>query len=163
MARGNAARAARGFGVGGAACINFKHGHAPRGAHSKEYDAWASMIRRCEMSSQDSFPGYGGRGITIHPAWRADFEAFLRDMGRAPSRKHTIERDDVDGNYEPGNCRWATIREQSLNKRNSRRVTLNGLTLTLAEWSARTGIKYGTLWRRIDVLKWPAERALSTA
>ena len=114
------------------------HGHAKVGRATKEYVAWTNMIARCENTKATRFDAYGGRGITVCDRWRHDFVAFLADMGPRPSSRHTIDRfPDNDGNYEPGNCRWATMKEQGRNKRNNRLVTFNGETLTIAEWGER--------------------------
>lgn len=146
----------------GSACANFKHGGASRGAHTKEYRSWEAMVRRCTLPSQSNYADYGGRGIAVCAEWRADFEAFLRDMGLAPSDSHSIDRyPNVNGNYEPGNCRWATRAEQANNKRSSRVVSFNGREMTIREWADATGIAYGTLWRRIAVLRWSPERAIA--
>jgi hypothetical protein len=75
------------------------------------------MIGRCENSNVERYPSYGGRGIKVCERWRGSFKNFLADMGRKPTPKHSIDRIDVDGNYEPGNCRWATNSEQQRNKR----------------------------------------------
>ena len=80
------------------------------------YKVWEAMIQRCTNPQNKSFPNYGGRGITVCPEWRSDFMAFYRDMGPRPDGL-TLERVDVDGNYEPSNCRWATYREQRANMR----------------------------------------------
>lgn len=93
------------------------HGHAPHASCSKEYTAWKMMRRRCYNERADNFPRYGGRGIRVCDAWRESFQAFLDDVGFAPSPKHSIDRIDVNGNYEPGNVRWATPVEQSRNQR----------------------------------------------
>lgn len=97
-----------------------KHGDARKGRPTREYKTWINMIARCENPNVDRYPHYGGRGITVCKEWREDFEVFLRDMGRKPSREHSIDRENVNGNYEPGNCRWATAIEQANNKRSSR-------------------------------------------
>lgn len=155
------AHRASGFGAGGNRDVNFKHGAAQRDGHTKEYRAWASMISRCERPSQRSYTSYGGRGISVCPQWRASFETFLSDVGRAPSAAHTIDREDVNGNYEPANVRWALGEVQSNNKRTSVRIDYGARCMTLAEWATLLGIKYQTLWARIYVHKWPLDRALT--
>lgn len=102
------------------AIASIKHGDARKGAATKEYKVWGNMIARCENPNVDRYPIYGGRGIKVCDEWRESFEAFLHDMGRKPSPEHSIDRIDVNGNYEPGNCRWATAEVQANNKRNSR-------------------------------------------
>src|SRR6267142_1209596 len=90
--------------------LHTKHGEAGR---SKEYRAWRGMIWRCEAS----YPNYGGRGIKVCAEWRHDFPAFLAHAGRAPSSLHSVDRIDNDGDYAPGNIRWATRKEQRANQR----------------------------------------------
>lgn len=83
-----------------------------------EYRAWGNMIQRCEYPRARGFENYGGRGIKVCPQWRADYRQFLADLGRRPSPQHSLDRfPDNDGNYEPGNVRWATKGEQNRNQR----------------------------------------------
>ncbi len=116
------------------------------------------MRTRCRNSRCKDYRHYGGRGIGICSRWD-DFAAFLADMGSRPDRG-TIERIDVDGNYEPGNCRWASQKEQTRNKRTNVRVTFDGQTLCVGEWAERMGLPSQRLWQRLFKLKWPIERAL---
>ncbi len=96
-------------------CVRIKHG----GTYTKEYRAWWDMQQRCNNPRHDRYASYGGRGIKVCEAWR-EFENFIRDMGTRPSSDHSIDRTDNDGNYEPGNCRWATRSEQQRNTRRTR-------------------------------------------
>ena len=84
---------------------------------SPEFYVWSTMIQRCTNTNHHKFPNYGGRGISICAAWLADFNSFYADMGPRPSSKHSIDRINNDGNYEPSNCRWATASQQVSNRR----------------------------------------------
>jgi hypothetical protein len=121
--------------------------------------SWMSMWQRCTNPNDSAFKNYGGRGIAICERW-AVFENFLADMGPKPDA-YELERQDVNGNYEPGNCRWATIKEQANNRRTNRFITHEGRTQTLAQWAEELGIKMHTLYRRIAIKKVPIERALT--
>lgn len=134
-----------------------KHGHAKKNAHSTEYVIWGRMIHRCENPNAPLYKDYGGRGIGVCSAWRKSFEVFYRDMGPRPSTKHSIDRIDNDGNYEPGNCRWATQKEQSRNTSRTINLTIGDRTQCLMDWSIETGIKYLTLLQRYHK-GWPVER-----
>lgn len=95
-----------------------RHGHAARNplARSPEYRAWDAMKSRCYNPKARGYAGYGGRGIAVCDRWRYSFENFLADMGERPSPEHSLDRIDNDGNYEPGNVRWATRSEQQRNR-----------------------------------------------
>ena len=97
-----------------------KHGHtSSRGYMSTEYNSWRAMRERCNSPKNKAWHNYGGRGITVCDEW-VDFEVFLRDMGEKPSKFHSVDRIDNDGNYEPSNCRWADAKTQANNKRNNK-------------------------------------------
>jgi hypothetical protein len=85
-------------------------------SNSASYGSWSSMRQRCSNPNRPDYPSYGGRGISVCPEWSKSFTAFLRDMGERPDGT-TLERNDVNGNYEPDNCRWATYSDQSSNRR----------------------------------------------
>lgn len=92
------------------------HGRQRRGSRT-EYIVWRDMIRRCTTDKHNSYRWYGARGISVCTRWQTSFTDFLTDMGRRPSPAHSIDRINNDGNYEPGNCRWATAKEQRANQR----------------------------------------------
>lgn len=92
-----------------------KHGQSRVGRKSFEYSVWANMLTRCSNAKVSSYKDYGGRGITVCERWK-DFQNFFADMGKCPEGR-SIDRVNNDGNYEPGNCRWATQKEQASNKR----------------------------------------------
>jgi hypothetical protein len=117
------------------------------------------MLRRCELESDSCFPKYGAKGIKVCERWHI-FENFIADMGEPPSG-HSIEREDNNGNYEPNNCKWATLLEQANNTSANRFHEFNGRRMTTAQWARETGIAAGTIERRLE-RGWPIERALST-
>lgn len=125
------------------------------------YESWRGMIRRCTNPKYALYKDYGGRGIKVCDRWLNSISAFTEDMGQRPPGGFYLERINNNGNYEPGNCRWATRKEQARNKRNNHLITLDGVTLTLAEWSERSGIHFGTILMRIK-LGWPLHRYLET-
>lgn len=116
-----------------------------------EFAAWRGMVSRCERMNDKDYDRYGGRGIRVCDRWlgTAGFWHFLDDMGRRPDGM-TIERKDVDGNYEPGNCRWATWVEQNNNTRRSRVVPVLGMKRTAAEWARLVGLPRQTIITRLE-------------
>jgi len=114
------------------------------------FGVWTGMMGRCYGNTRRSHR-YRDRGITVCDQWRASFERFLDDMGPRPSLRHSIDRIDNNGNYEPGNCRWATAHEQGGNTSKTRRITHEGETLCVAEWSRRTGLARATIIDRMDL------------
>jgi hypothetical protein len=119
---------------------------------STEYNSWRAMKARCHDPKSVQFKDYGGRGITIQGPWVNSFEEFLSYMGPKPSNNHSIDRyPDKNGNYEPGNVRWATAKEQGNNTRRNHLVTFDGRTQTIDQWSRETGINYGTLRSRLRI------------
>lgn len=125
------------------------------------YACWCSMKDRCLNKKNISYRNYGGRGITVCLQWQLSFLTFARDMGLRPTSKHSIDRIDNDGNYEPGNCRWATRREQSSNRRDSVLLTYDGRTMPLAHWAREIKITPESLNHRI-ALGWTDEQVLTT-
>lgn len=125
------------------------------------YRSWQAAKERCHNPHNERFPDYGQRGIIVCDRWRNSFDNFLADMGVAPDG-HTLERIDVNGNYQPDNCRWATPLEQANNKRNNRRITFNGETKTVNEWARSLGMGRSTILTRIDILGWPVAEAMQT-
>lgn len=138
---------------------NLKHGHARKKQISKEYTSWYDMKRRCCDPNQSKYYLYGGKGIKVCDRWLHSFENFLADMGLKPTPKHSIERLDASKDYEPINCVWATVAEQNRNKSTNRRITFNGETLCLKDWSVRLNIPYMTLSKRLT--RWPLEQAMT--
>ncbi len=107
------------------------------------------MRDRCGNPRKNCFHRYGGRGIRVCDRWDS-FENFLADMGTRPSRDHTLDRINNDGDYEPNNCRWATRKEQGRNTSATHFVEFKGERLCIAEWSERLGIRQNTLVRRVQ-------------
>ena len=127
---------------------NIEHGHTRHGKpHSPEYRVWASMMQRCLNPKSKAYFWYGARGITVCDEWR-DFKNFLRDMGSRPDGL-SLDRKDNSGNYEPGNCRWVTRREQMANTRANRWVTMAGERLLVTYAERRLGLSGGTIARRV--------------
>lgn len=138
--------------------------HAPidgRAAYkSRAFKIWCEMRTRClyGRGNQKTYKYYGGRGIKVCKRW-SSFQNFVDDMGHPPAGL-TLERINNDGNYEPGNCRWATRKEQASNRRSNVLVTFAGETKTITQWSEIVGIKRETLRDRMN-RGWPVSRLLT--
>ena len=139
-----------------------RHGNCCNRRPTPEYVVWAGIIQRCTDPGCGSYQRYGGRGITVCDRWRNSFENFLADMGPRPGLEYSIDRINNGGNYEPGNCRWATREEQRSNTRRNRVIEWNGVRRTLAQWERSLGMRRGTLQARLDQHHWSLERALTT-
>lgn len=134
-----------------------KHGQCD----SSLYKIWGSMIQRCVNPNSGGYENYGGRGIGVCERWRKSFVAFKEDMGDRPTDQHSLDRIDNNAGYCKENCRWSTKSEQARNTRQNRNFSIDGETLTLAEWCERHSIKRATV---VDRLRrgWGIERALVT-
>jgi hypothetical protein len=131
-------------------------------SYTPEHRAWSSMKNRVCNPNVIGYNYYGGRGITVCDRWLNSFENFLEDMGNRPSDKHSLDRIDVNGNYEPSNCRWATIEQQNSNKTSNVMVTYKGETKYLAEWARVLNTSQQLLMYRLNVAKWSVEKTFET-
>ncbi len=130
--------------------------------HHRLYSIWIAMKNRCKYPSQNRYESYGGRGICVCDEWVTSFESFYNwAIENGYKDGLSIDRINVDGNYSPENCRWATSEEQSLNRTDNRFITYNGETKTIKEWCDETGLAYSCLLWRIDH-GWDIGRALTT-
>lgn len=116
---------------------------------TREYSCWEHIKTRCYNTKAECYPDYGGRGIKVCDRWLNSFENFFKDMGNCPSKKHSVERVENDGDYEPNNCKWATGFEQAGNKRSNFRIYYNGEYKILAEWSRILKISPSTIRKYI--------------
>lgn len=138
------------------------HGHSVNRVISPTYRTWSALKERCLNPKNKFFKEYGGRGIAVCDSWMNSFESFLRDMGPKPTKRHSIDRIDNDKGYSPENCRWATPTQQARNTRRTVKLTLNGVTHTLADWCEILQIPRSTIsgrrkrgWSDEDVLTRP--------
>lgn len=136
---------------------NLRHGMI----HTPTYKSWWSMKNRCFNKNAKGYQKYGAKGITVCDRWKDSFENFLEDMGERPSLKYSIDRIDVNGNYEPSNCRWATQKEQQNNRGNNIRLYHNGEEHTITEWASILGINPSAIRVRLRRGK-TVEESLST-
>lgn len=139
-----------------------RHGYSrPNGSHSPTYTSWEAMRSRCSDPAAIGYRNYGGRGITVCDKWNRSFDAFLADMGERPSRQTTLDRIDVNGNYEPGNCRWASKSQQCRNTRYNLVLEFNGKSLCVADWADELKMSRNAIYLRIKQ-GWSVERTLTT-
>lgn len=136
---------------------NSTHGLSKR--HPSEYRIWKNMRGRCNSPTNNSYADYGGRGIKVDGRWD-DFGAFMQDMGERPDGC-SLDRVDVNGDYGPHNCRWATDKEQANNKRSSRVLEINGETRTLQQWCDHFKVGRKTVVYRLSQ-GWTVEQAFSS-
>lgn len=140
------------------------HGRTRRNTPSElraEYRVFRAMHERCENQKNKRYHVYGGRGIKVCERW-SSFENFAADMLPRPSRRHQLDRENTNGNYEKGNCRWVLPKQQQRNRTNNRIVEYEGRSMSLAELAEISGIPYSTLRFRIVIGRWSIERAART-
>ena len=143
--------------------ITGKHNSTHKETETRLYDIWCSMKRRCNNPTDNAYPRYGGRGITVCDEWNSSYENF-RDWANTNGYEAylSIDRINNDGDYCPSNCKWSTDTEQANNRRNNRLVVFNNEMHTLAEWARILGISRTTLADRIDKHHWSIEKAFTT-
>ena len=130
-------------------CMNkYDHNKTHGLSKSSEYKSWQGIKDRCLNANSPSFKYYGERGITICDDWKDSFEIFLNDMGKKPSKNHTIERLDVNKGYSKENCIWATKKQQANNRRSNYLLTYKGITKTRSEWADLIGVNVRTIASR---------------
>lgn len=126
-----------------------------------EHRAWVGMKQRCNNPKKKDYQHYGGRGISVCPAWLVSFKAFYSDVGPRPSAAHSLDRIDVNRGYEPGNVRWATHQQQVENTRVVRLVTVSGKTQSVSAWEREMGLSKGQVRSR-EASGWSIEEAIMT-
>lgn len=138
-------------------CSHKKHDKT----NTRLYRIWIRMKLRCYNEKHLYYKYYGERNIKVCDEWLDDFQAFYDwAINNGYNDNLTIDRIDVNGNYEPSNCRWATVKQQNRNKRNNVNYTINGEIHCLKEWCEILGLKYDNVWARINKHHWSIERAL---
>lgn len=128
---------------------------------TSEHQAWVHMKQRCTNQNKREWEHYGGRGIKVCDEWMSSFLAFYNHIGQRPSAKHSLDRINVNGDYEPGNVRWATQQQQIDNTRTVRMVTLDGITKSISAWEREYGLPKGTVCRR-EASGWGLDEAIKT-
>lgn len=139
---------------------NYRHGGNT--INKPEYNSWRAMVARCTNKNYWAYHRYGGRGIKICDRWINSFPNFLEDMGKKPTPKHSLDRINNKGNYEPDNCRWANQYEQSSNIEKNVKVTINNTTHHVAEWAKLYNINLQTVYSRVKQQGWSWDKAITT-
>lgn len=129
-------------------CIRGKGNATHQMRGTPTHNSWCGMKQRCNYPAHDQYAIYGGRGIKVCDRWDQSFEAFLQDMGEKP-KGMTIERLDTNGNYEPGNCCWATMAQQNRNRRSNINVERDGVTKCIRDWCDELGFNLDRVYGRI--------------
>ena len=129
--------------------------------NSKLYATWENMKHRCGDPKNWMYPNYGGRGIKVCEDWLDSSNFIEWALSHGYKEGLSIERIDVNGNYEPSNCKWIELKEQYLNRTDSHLLTAFGKTQTISEWAKETGLNYNTIERRVNKYGWDAERAIT--
>lgn len=137
-----------------------KAGGTHNRSRTPEHRVWSRMRSRCTRPTDKDYPRYGGRGIKVCPEW-SDFSTFFKDMGTRPSGEHSIERLNVNGDYEHANCVWALPVQQANNRRDTRRILFDGRTQSIAQWARELGMREDTLRRRLDHYGFTVTQALT--
>lgn len=138
---------------------NARHGHSRHGARSRTYVTWMAMMQRCNDAHSKQYQNYGARGVMVCVRWRV-FENFLADMGERPEGRTLDRYPNHAGNYEPGNCRWATPTEQANNTRANLRLEYKGQAYSAAELARIAKVPISTIWNRLK-RKWSVEETVS--
>jgi len=126
-----------------------------------EYAVWGAMIQRCDNPNNGNYKNYGKRGVSVCKSWHS-FENFISDMGSRPSKKHSIDRLDNDGDYSPENCQWRTTKQQRANTSRNVFYAHDGVKMTISQWAEKIGCNKNTLRERVVKLGWSVEKAITT-
>ncbi len=131
-------------------------------SQSIEYGTWWRMLGRCYDETDKRYSDWGGRGIKVCDRWRYSYSNFLKDMGRRPKNKTSLDRKNNDDDYCPENCRWATNKEQCNNTRKNVKATIDGITKTISQWCEIYDLKISSVFDRINKRGWTPEEAIIT-
>lgn len=126
----------------------------------REYGIWGNMLYRCNTKTSQMYDNYGGRGINVCERWH-HYENFISDMGYSPSEIHSLDRIDNNGDYEPKNCKWATKKEQARNRRNSRKITIDGVEMQIDDYCEKYSVSVQAIKTRY-VRGWSNDRIINT-